>query len=194
MLSNPPYGKSWKTDLERMGGKTGMRDHAVPDRPRRRSRVFARDAIKRRSDAVPRQQALEDEDAHAAGQPYCGGTQRQFTVHGGRGPGREQHSALDHRERLARSHGRPAREHVLQHRHRDLRLGAHEPQARAPAGQGAVDRRHEPLPALAQEPGQEELRTRRGGHRPHLQDVPANSRESEERQVSSTTQLSATGR
>lgn len=26
MLSNPPYGKSWKTDLDRMGGKTGMRD------------------------------------------------------------------------------------------------------------------------------------------------------------------------
>ena len=27
MLSNPPYGKSWKTDLERMGGK---RRHARP--------------------------------------------------------------------------------------------------------------------------------------------------------------------
>ena len=27
MLSNPPYGKSWKTDLDRMGGKKGMRDH-----------------------------------------------------------------------------------------------------------------------------------------------------------------------
>ncbi len=26
MLSNPPYGKSWKTDLERMGGRKGMRD------------------------------------------------------------------------------------------------------------------------------------------------------------------------
>ncbi len=26
MLSNPPYGKSWKSDLERMGGKDGMRD------------------------------------------------------------------------------------------------------------------------------------------------------------------------
>ena len=26
MLSNPPYGKSWKSDLERMGGKTGMKD------------------------------------------------------------------------------------------------------------------------------------------------------------------------
>jgi type I restriction enzyme M protein len=26
MLSNPPYGKSWKTDLERMGGKSGVKD------------------------------------------------------------------------------------------------------------------------------------------------------------------------
>ena len=26
MLSNPPYGKNWKTDLERMGGKKEMRD------------------------------------------------------------------------------------------------------------------------------------------------------------------------
>jgi type I restriction enzyme M protein len=26
MLSNPPYGKSWKTDLERLGGKGGIRD------------------------------------------------------------------------------------------------------------------------------------------------------------------------
>ena len=26
MLSNPPYGKSWKTDMERMGGKKDMRD------------------------------------------------------------------------------------------------------------------------------------------------------------------------
>jgi len=26
MLSNPPYGKSWKSDLIRMGGKSGMRD------------------------------------------------------------------------------------------------------------------------------------------------------------------------
>ena len=26
MLSNPPYGKSWKTDLERMGGKSGLWD------------------------------------------------------------------------------------------------------------------------------------------------------------------------
>ena len=27
MLSNPPYGKSWKKDLESLGGRDGMRDH-----------------------------------------------------------------------------------------------------------------------------------------------------------------------
>jgi len=27
MLSNPPYGKSWKTDLEKMGGKKELKDH-----------------------------------------------------------------------------------------------------------------------------------------------------------------------
>ena len=26
MLSNPPYGKSWKNDLERLGGKAGIKD------------------------------------------------------------------------------------------------------------------------------------------------------------------------
>ena len=26
MLSNPPYGKSWKIDQERMGGKSGIKD------------------------------------------------------------------------------------------------------------------------------------------------------------------------
>ena len=26
MLSNPPYGKSWKSDMERMGGKAGIKD------------------------------------------------------------------------------------------------------------------------------------------------------------------------
>ncbi len=25
MLSNPPYGKSWRSDLERMGGKDGIK-------------------------------------------------------------------------------------------------------------------------------------------------------------------------
>ncbi len=33
MLSNPPYGKSWKSDLERMGGRRGMTDpRFLPER------------------------------------------------------------------------------------------------------------------------------------------------------------------
>ena len=45
-----------------------------------------------------------------------------FTGDAGQG---EQHPPLDHRERLARSDRRAAAQHVLQHRHRHLRLGAH---------------------------------------------------------------------
>ena len=63
MLSNPPYGKSWKADLERMGGKSGMRD----------SRFLIEHAsdpeyslVTRSSDGqmLPRKHALEDEAEH----------------------------------------------------------------------------------------------------------------------------------
>ena len=67
-----------------------------------------------------------------ARQPHRRGAQRLVALHRRRRPGREQHPPLDHRERLARGHRRPAAEHVLQHRHRHLHLGAHQPQARAP--------------------------------------------------------------
>ena len=30
MLSNPPYGKSWKADLERLGGRSGVSESAAP--------------------------------------------------------------------------------------------------------------------------------------------------------------------
>ena len=61
MLSNPPYGKSWKTDLERMGGKKDMRDPRFVIEHAGRSRVLPGDPLQRRPDALPRQQALEDE-------------------------------------------------------------------------------------------------------------------------------------
>ncbi len=57
MLSNPPYGKSWKSDLERMGGKDGIKDPRFVDRARRRPRVLARHPLQRRPDAVPGQHA-----------------------------------------------------------------------------------------------------------------------------------------
>ncbi len=116
-----------------------------------------------------------------------------LALHRRRRPGREQHPPLDHRERLARGHRRPAAQHVLQHRHRHLHLGAHQPQARAPPGQGAAHRRHAVVQAAAQEPGQEELRALRRGHRSASATPSSPSRRPSSRR-SSPTPPSATGR
>ena len=157
MLSNPPYGKSWKTDLERMGGKSGLYDmrfiveHADdPDYS----------LVTRSSDGqmlfLANMLSKMKQDTRA-GEPDRGGAQRQLAVHGRRRAGREQHPALDHRERLAGGHRGAAAEHVLQHRYRDLHLGAEQPEGGAPAGQGAADRRDAVVRAAAEEPGRQEL-------------------------------------
>ena len=64
MLSNPPCGKSWKTDLERMGGKKDMRDPRFVIKHGDDSKFSLVTPLQRRPDAVPRQQAVEDEAAH----------------------------------------------------------------------------------------------------------------------------------
>ena len=109
MLSNPPYGKSWKTDLERMGGKKTNARPALRHRARGRPRVLAGHPLQRRPDALPGQQALEDEAGLAPRQPHRRGAQRQLAVHRRRRPGREQHPPLDHRERLAGGESSPSR-------------------------------------------------------------------------------------
>jgi type I restriction enzyme M protein len=75
MLSNPPYGKSWKTDLERMGGKSDLFD--------------PRYIILRWPTDVPGQQAEQDEARHAAGQPHRRSAQRLLALHRRRRAGRE---------------------------------------------------------------------------------------------------------
>ena len=172
MLSNPPYGKSWKTDLERMGGKKDMRDprFVIEHAGDPEYSLVTRSSDGQMLFLANKLSKMKQE--HPARQPHRRGAQRQRAVHRRRRAGREQHPPLDHRERLAGGDRRPAAQHVLQHRHRHLHLGADQPQARAPPGQGAVDRRHEVVPAAPQEPGQEELRTGRGRHRPHLQRLP----------------------
>ena len=138
MLSNPPYGKSWKTDLERMGWEEGVARPPLPHRARRRPRLQPRHPVQRRPATVPRQYVEQDEARHAARQPYRRGTQRQLAHHRRRRTGREQHPALDHRERLARGYRCPPAQHVLQHRHRHLYLGVEQPQAGAPSGQSTA--------------------------------------------------------
>jgi type I restriction enzyme M protein len=134
MLANPPYGKSWKKDLEAMGGKDGMRD------PRFKVMHEGEELslVTRSSDGQMlflANMASKMNHKLGAGQPHRRGAQRLVAVHRRRRPGREQHPPLADRERLARSHRRAAAQPVLQHRHRHLRLGADQPQARAPQGQ-----------------------------------------------------------
>ena len=81
MLSNPPYGKSWKTDLERMGGKRDMRDprfviehagdpeYSLMTRSSDGQMLFLANELSK------------DEAEHRARQPHRGGAQRQFPVH-----------------------------------------------------------------------------------------------------------------
>jgi type I restriction enzyme M protein len=119
------------------GRQAGRQGLALRNRTRERSGLLATDPLKRRPEAVPGQHARQDEAGHQARQPHCRGAQRVLTLRRCR-PGREQHTPLDHRERLAGSHRRLAAQHVLQHRHRHLHLGADEPQAGTSQGQSAA--------------------------------------------------------
>ena len=95
MMSNPPYGKSWKKDLETMGGKDGMRDPrckvmhqgeelSLVTRSSDGQMLFlANMASKMNHDTPPRQ-------------PHRRGPQWLIPLHGRRRPGREQHPPLAH--------------------------------------------------------------------------------------------------
>ena len=132
MLSNPPYGKSWKSDLERMGGKDGIKDprfmiehagdpeYSLITRSSDGQMLFLANMLSKMKHGTKLGSRIAE--VHNG----------SLALHRRRRPGREQHPPLDHRERLARGHRRPAAQHVLQHRHRDLHLGAQQPQARAP--------------------------------------------------------------
>ena len=69
MLSNPPYGKSWKTDLERLGGKGDIKA-ALCHPARRRPGIQDDHPLQRRAAHVPGQQALQDEAHHPPRQPH----------------------------------------------------------------------------------------------------------------------------
>ena len=60
---------------------------------------------------------------------------------GDAGSGESEIRTLDHRERLAGSHRRPADRDVLQHRHRHLHLDGDQPQAEGAPGQDSAHQR-----------------------------------------------------
>ena len=123
MLSNPPYGKSWKTDLDRMGGKSGMRDprfvinhgddseFSLLTRSSDGQLMFLANMLSKMKHNTP------------IGEPNCRGAQWEFVVYGRCWSGREQCAALDHRERLVGSDCGFAAQHVLQHGDCDVYMG-----------------------------------------------------------------------
>jgi hypothetical protein len=122
--ANPPFGVDWK---RRPRGQRRAREPGAWREIRRRAA-----AQERRLAAVPAAHALEDEAVklrRRRRQPRRHRLQRLAAVHRRRRLRRERDPPLDHRERLAGGHRRPAGPDVLQHRHQHLHLAAHQPQA-----------------------------------------------------------------
>ena len=126
MLANPPFGVEWKQQqtLHREGAR-----HARLRRTLRRGHA----ARQRRRAPLPPAHARQDARPEGRRQPHRHRLQRLAALHRRRRRRRERNPPLDHRERLAGGHRRPARAALLQHRHLHLPLGAHQPQGEASA-------------------------------------------------------------
>ena len=172
MLSNPPYGKSWKTDLERMGGKRDMRDprfviehaddpeYSLVTRSSDGQMLFLANKLSKMKQST----ALGSRIAEV----HNGSS--LFTGDAGQGESNIRRWIIenDWLEAIVAlplnmfyNTGIATYVWVITNR-----KPGHRP------GQGPVDRCHRVVPPAAQEPGQEELRARRGGHRPHLRHLP----------------------
>jgi type I restriction enzyme M protein len=172
VLSNPPYGKSWKSDQERMGGKAGIRDprfvithaddpeYSLITRSSDGQMLFLANMLSKMKHATAFGSRIAEVHNGSS----------LFTGDAGQGESNIRRWIIE--KRLARSHRHPPAQHVLQHRDCHLHLGIDQPQARAPPGQNPIDRRDPVVSAAAQEPRQEELRTVGGRHNPNLRCVP----------------------
>ncbi len=159
MKANPPFGVEWKDQkdvVEREHNTLGFAGRFRCRAARHQRRIAA----------VPPAHDLQDAS-------LCGGgrgparlqdrhrLQRLAALLRRRRLGPLQHPPLDHRERLARRHRRPAGPALLQHRHLYLRLAGDQPQAVRAARQGAAHRRHPLLPENEEELEQQAQRDHR---------------------------------
>ena len=172
MLSNPPYGKSWKTDLERMGGKKAMRDtrfviehagdpeYSLVTRSSDGQMLFLANKLSKMKLDTPLGSRIAEVHNGSS----------LFTGDAGQGESNIRRWIIenDWLEAIVAlpinmfyNTGIATYIWVLTNRKPEHRKR-----------QGAVDRRHKVVPAASQEPGQEELRTGRGRHRPHLRHLP----------------------
>jgi type I restriction enzyme M protein len=151
MLSNPPYGKSWKKDLEAMGGKDEMRDPrfkvmhqdeelSLVTRSSDGQMLFLANMVSKMNHTTPLGSRIAEVHNGSS----------LFTGDAGQGESNIRRWIIEN-DWLEAIVALPP-EHVLQHRHRHLHLGALQPKARASPGQGAAHRRHELVQALAKKP------------------------------------------
>ena len=172
MLSNPPYGKSWKTDLERMGGKRDMRDprfviehagdpeYSLVTRSSDGQMLFLANKLSKMKQST----ALGSRIAEV----HNGSS--LFTGDAGQGESNIRRWIIenDWLEAIVAlplnmfyNTGIATYVWVLTNRKPEHRRGKVQ----------LIDATGWHRPS-AQEPGQEELRTRRGGHRPNLRHLP----------------------
>ena len=117
LLANPPFGVDWKAEkkvIDRWPDFPRLQRQAAQDQRWRLALPAAHDQ------QVCRLRARQQGPARFA---RGGRLQRLAAIYRRRRQRRERDPALDHRARHARSHRRPARADVLQHRHRHLHLG-----------------------------------------------------------------------
>ena len=117
MLSNPPFGVEWKkiaTQVKAEHKKDGFNGRFGPGLPRVSLTRLA---------PLPHAPHLQDASDQGRWLPLRHRPQRLAPLHRQRRLGRIRDPPLRLRERLRRSHHRPAYRHVLQHRHQHLRPG-----------------------------------------------------------------------
>ena len=159
MIANPPYGKDWKRDQDAVHAEhdRGNAGRFGPGLPRISDGqlLFLLNMLahsKERAKGGSRIAIIMN------GSPL-------FTGDAGSGESEIRRWILEND--LARSADCAARAALLQHRHRDLRLGAHEPETARATRQGPAHRCHLVLGAAAQEPGRQAPRDSvrpEGGH------------------------------
>ena len=193
MLSNPPYGKSWKSDLERMGGKSDVKDprfvlehggdpdYSLITRSSDGQMMFLANMLsKMKRDTQMGSRIAEVHNGSSL-----------FTGDAGQGESNIRRWIIenDWLEAIVAlplnmfyNTGIATYIWVLSNR-----------KAGEPPGPGAAHRRHAVVPAAAQEPGQQELRALGRGHPAHLRQPSWPSRRRSNRRYSPT-RPSATGR
>ena len=142
MLSNPPYGKSWKNDLERLGGKAGIKDprfliehggdaeYSLITRSSDGQMLFLANMLSKMKRDTPLGSRIAEVHNGSS----------LFTGDAGQGESNIRRWIIenDWLEALVRA----AAQHVLQHRHRHLHLGADQPETRPSTREGSAHRRH----------------------------------------------------